>query len=299
MDILAEARDWDYNPGDLGLPYLPWFDCGQWGHHGYSRPIPWGRPDYFSWTGSFRPESEYVYAKGVAGNGEVIERMDFNPSTYTFGRISDTEYYTSDILGSTMMLTDKHGQVRERYEYDAFGSLYEGAFARLNAVGYTGKRYDAKSGRYDYSFREYSPSLGRFTTSDPIRSGANWYVYCMNEPVNFTDPFGLFDWKTGRVQPGDTLGDIVYEANQRAGSKVTSVSEVVKFNDISNPDLIHPGDYIGFPDPAFTSIYPEKFIIDWNYGDYPTAEELASVRPSIVDPDIRTRYQRGILSKRG
>jgi hypothetical protein len=29
MDILAEARDWDYNPGNIGLPYLPWFGYGQ------------------------------------------------------------------------------------------------------------------------------------------------------------------------------------------------------------------------------------------------------------------------------
>jgi len=79
----------------------------------------------------------------------------------------------------------------QRYEYDAFGSLYEGAFARLNAVGYTGKHYDTKSDRYDYGFREYSPSLGRFTTKDPIKDGANWYAYCGNEPVNFTDPWGL------------------------------------------------------------------------------------------------------------
>jgi|GEM_PF-5757999 RHS repeat-associated protein len=90
-----------------------------------------------------------------------------------------------------MMLTDRYGKVRERYEYDAFGSLYEGAFARLNAVGYTGKHNDTKSGRYDYGFLEYSPSLGRFTTKDPIKDGANWYAYCGNEPVNFTDPAGL------------------------------------------------------------------------------------------------------------
>jgi RHS repeat-associated protein len=90
-----------------------------------------------------------------------------------------------------MMLTDKYGQVRERYEYDAFGNLYEGAFARVNAVGYTGKRYDTKSGRYDYGFREYSPSVGRFTTLDPIRAGSNWYTYCRNEPINYVDILGL------------------------------------------------------------------------------------------------------------
>jgi len=188
MDILAEARDWDYDPGDIGLPYMPWYGWGQWGHHGYSRGNPWNRSGHFYWKGNFKPESEYIYAQG-----QVIQRMDYNPTRYSWGTKTTTEYYTSDILGSTMMLTDRYGKVSERYEYDAFGSLYEGAFARLNAVGYTGKHNDTKSGRYDYGFREYSPSLGRFSTKDPIKDGANWYAYCGNEPINHLDPNGLHD----------------------------------------------------------------------------------------------------------
>ncbi len=154
--------------------------------------------------------------------------------------ISDTEYYTSDILGSTMMLTDKHGQVRERYEYDAFGSLYEGAFVRLSAVGYTGKRYDAKSGRYDYGFREYSTSLGRFTTSDPIRSGANWYVYCMNEPVNFSDYIGLAPTR----EPNRNLDNSYEEAPYIPRSQIVSEAQKkvgkIPYLEAGLGGLLHP-----------------------------------------------------------
>jgi hypothetical protein len=32
---------------------------------------------------------------------------------------------------------------------------------------------------------------GRFTSEDPARDGANWYVYCANNPLAFVDPSGL------------------------------------------------------------------------------------------------------------
>lgn len=40
-------------------------------------------------------------------------------------------------------------------------------------------------------YRWYDPALRRFTTIDPIKSGANWYAYCGNDPVNYVDPLGL------------------------------------------------------------------------------------------------------------
>jgi len=40
--------------------------------------------------------------------------------------------------------------------------------------------------------RYYSPEIGRFWSLDPIRDGLNWYQYAVSNPVNFTDPKGLF-----------------------------------------------------------------------------------------------------------
>jgi uncharacterized protein RhaS with RHS repeats len=38
--------------------------------------------------------------------------------------------------------------------------------------------------------RYYEPSTGRFISEDPARDGANWLVYCGNDPANFRDPDG-------------------------------------------------------------------------------------------------------------
>jgi RHS repeat-associated protein len=58
-------------------------------------------------------------------------------------------------------------------------------------LGYTGKPYNSTTGMYDYGYRDYKPEVARFTTIDPIRDGANWFSYVNNDPVNYTDPWGL------------------------------------------------------------------------------------------------------------
>jgi len=54
--------------------------------------------------------------------------------------------------------------------------------------------------------RYMDPTLGRFTQVDPARDGSNWYAYCGSDPVNRTDPMGLYAINadgTAVVQPGD------------------------------------------------------------------------------------------------
>jgi RHS repeat-associated protein len=58
-------------------------------------------------------------------------------------------------------------------------------------LGYTGKPYDAKTGLYDYGYRDYQPATARFTTVDPVRDGSNWFAYVNNDPVNWVDLWGL------------------------------------------------------------------------------------------------------------
>ena len=60
--------------------------------------------------------------------------------------------------------------------------------------------------KLDYAVnRSYNAGLGRFTQVDPIGMGAtslsdpqslNLYAYCGNDPINQTDPSGLFSWKS-------------------------------------------------------------------------------------------------------
>ncbi|WP_180956639.1 RHS repeat-associated core domain-containing protein, partial [Bacillus canaveralius] len=90
----------------------------------------------------------------------------------------------------------RSGEKRASYSYDAFGNLFSHMAAPYNAVGFTGKSYDAKAGLVDFGARWYSPNEGRFTTMDTFAGWSNQpltlnrYSYVHNNPVNFTDPSG-------------------------------------------------------------------------------------------------------------
>jgi RHS repeat-associated protein len=81
--------------------------------------------------------------------------------------------------------------LENRYEYDAFGTPYKGDLSGGMNYGYTGKPFDATTGMYNYGYRDYQPSIARFTTVDPVRDGSNWFAYVNNDPVNWVDPWGL------------------------------------------------------------------------------------------------------------
>ena len=94
---------------------------------------------------------------------------------------TQTLYFGTDILGSVRNVTDKYGNVQANYNYDAFGTPYLSNLDHDIGFGYCGKVYDNGTGLYNYGFRDYSPNQARFTTIDPIRDGANWFSYVVND----------------------------------------------------------------------------------------------------------------------
>ena len=103
---------------------------------------------------------------------------------------------------NTTAIFDNSGNVVERYVYDPFGqvTVLDAGWNTLaaSAVGWLylhqGGRFDATSGLYHFRHRDYSPTLGRWTSLDPSRYAAgdvNLYRYIGNTPTVYTDPSGL------------------------------------------------------------------------------------------------------------
>ncbi|HEV2826447.1 MAG TPA: RHS repeat-associated core domain-containing protein [Pyrinomonadaceae bacterium] len=93
-----------------------------------------------------------------------------------------------------MLSSSTTSRVVEQLPYDSFGNS---SGTSLTRYGYTGRERDPDTGLLYYRARFYDPQLGRFISEDPARfsGGRNWYAYVSNNPVNSTDPSGLWETK--------------------------------------------------------------------------------------------------------
>jgi RHS repeat-associated protein len=119
------------------------------------------------------------------------------------GTLDERLWVVQDANYNVTALLDNAGNVVERYIYDPFGQA-TGLDAEWNVRAggsaydwlylHQGGRYDVTSGVYHFRFRDDSPTLGRWTSLDPLRYTAgdvNLYRTVGNNPLNSLDPSGL------------------------------------------------------------------------------------------------------------
>lgn len=100
-------------------------------------------------------------------------------------------YYTTDALGSVILLSDASQAKAATYSYDAWGNTTQsGAQAGNNPYQYVSGYRDSATGYTKFGARYYNPAIGRFTQLDP--SGQNpHYSYAGNNSITNSDPSGL------------------------------------------------------------------------------------------------------------
>jgi RHS repeat-associated protein len=106
------------------------------------------------------------------------------------------KFHHADGLGSVVAVTNYLAAVEEKHAYTPYGV---GDANTGTAWRFTGRRLDGETGLYYLRARDYAPLIGRFLQPDPIgiEGGINLYAYVGNDPLNATDPSGLWTLQIG------------------------------------------------------------------------------------------------------
>ena len=142
--------------------------------------------------------------------GVVIKNASGQPQV--FGR-GVTKWYVYDGLGSVVGEVDVNGNLTSSPKYDVYGLVRANPGTASSAMGFVGglgHLSEAGTGLIYMRARYYDPAPGRFVSQDPSKNGLNWFIYCNNNPVCFSDNTGKApgDW----VMLGDGLLTLGFQA---------------------------------------------------------------------------------------
>jgi RHS repeat-associated protein len=179
-----------------------------------------GRKVNGAWTRRWLYENELNVAAELDSTGTVAARYVYGTRGHVpdYAVRGDSVYrLVTDHLGSVRGVVNvATGTVEARTDYDPWGGVKEGTQPGFVCLGYAGGMRDTATGLVRFGARDYEPSTGRWTATDPIGfagGSLNLYEYVASLPIDAADPAGLslkalaWDWWTHYV-PG-VRGDIV------------------------------------------------------------------------------------------
>jgi RHS repeat-associated protein len=132
------------------------------------------------------------------------------------------EYKIQDHLGSTRVVIDGSGTVKNRTDYDAWGETIwqSGQQQRLSWIG---KEKDKENGLGDFGARKYDEDNARFTSIDPLWEkyrSLTPYHYCANNPLIWIDATGLgVEEVEALVKPISTQLNVLWDKTVEKGNE--------------------------------------------------------------------------------
>lgn len=140
----------------------------------------------------------------ICNNGEELYFHYAVDKLYGF-TYNNIEYiYRRNIQGDITHIYKEDGTLVAEYQYDAWGKCTTVDYSNesigiLNPFRYRGYFYDTETQLYYLNSRYYDPKTGRFISPDLLSildetkgqiNGLNLYIYCVNNPINYSDESG-------------------------------------------------------------------------------------------------------------
>ncbi len=103
---------------------------------------------------------------------------------------------TDNQVSVRLVVNAATGEVAQRLDYDSFGRVLCDTNPCFQPFGFQGGLYDPDTGLVEFGCRWYDAETGRWISKDPILLDGGWnvYAFCDNDPVNRTDPSGLYSF---------------------------------------------------------------------------------------------------------
>ena len=228
-----------------------------------SSPLPLGEGqgegEFFA---ALPADRQYVW--GLHYVDDLVLRDRDNGTGGSLGKsgsgLGERLYALQDANWNVVAIVNSSGIVQERFSYTAYGTAtalnanftsYSGSTNFHWTTLFAGRDVDAATRLYYNNARWYNPSLGEFTTTDPLAADRNTYRYAGNNPVVLTDPSGLYispelypTW-----DPGLNMNQFQFQTYSFTRNRTTGLLDP----DASNPgslsdEQLHDGHVIIFVD---------------------------------------------------
>ncbi|MFW9875912.1 MAG: RHS repeat-associated core domain-containing protein, partial [Candidatus Thorarchaeota archaeon] len=249
-----------------------------------------------------RDDSDQIKRQLIYGNGidELLIIVNYDDST------AIPYYVHTNEIGSTTAITNQDGDIVERVSYDTFGmptfrdyitdpqnpTVVENSVIG-NDILFQGRRYDKETNLLYFRARYFDPIMGRFLSVDPVgyRDSLNLYQAFGMNPVNFIDPWGLWerlgDWSPTsayvRRESGDTLQELAKLITGRKNDWVELANQTEK-------DVVNVSPLIELFEERLRENIVMHASYDKFYGSFPRLNEPFSIGKNLNEDQVNSYF---------